>query len=163
VSPDTTTTYVVTASYEYGCQAVKSIIIKVNPKYRIEYDTTIIQGDTLKVGNLKHFVTGSYSDTLKTYKGCDSIVITNLIVSDIITIENNFIKTYPNPAKKILKIEANGLINNIELLSINGIVLQSIMVNNKEVTIDLNNYVQGIYILRINIAKKIRIVKIIIE
>lgn len=62
----------------------------------------ICTGDTLYVGGANQTKTGYYHDTLVTGEGCDSIVITNLVVttcSDIDEVNlNRAIKVSPNPS-----------------------------------------------------------------
>jgi gliding motility-associated-like protein len=45
----------------------------------------ICQGDSIKVGTRFYSKTGIYTDSLKTFTGCDSIVLTTLTVNPIVT------------------------------------------------------------------------------
>lgn len=50
-------------------------------------DTILCPGKTLRVGNNVYNATGTYVDTLQVREGCDSIVISNVLVADPITVE----------------------------------------------------------------------------
>ena len=51
----------------------------------------ICQGDSIKVGNRFYSKAGSYTDSLKTIAGCDSIILTTLTVNPIVTTNQKMI------------------------------------------------------------------------
>jgi hypothetical protein len=52
-----------------------------NPVYQIVQNLTICNGEAIMVGNTTHNTTGIFADTLNTIAGCDSIIMTNLLVN----------------------------------------------------------------------------------
>lgn len=56
-------------------------IINVRPTINRQTDTTLCEGQILTVGNTVYSETGVYRDTLTSFFGCDSILITDLTVA----------------------------------------------------------------------------------
>jgi gliding motility-associated-like protein len=68
------------------------VLIHVNPIKNTSLNLSICQGDTFKIGINNYTNKGTYYDTLTTFKGCDSIVTTNLqIIPNKKTTINPFI------------------------------------------------------------------------
>ena len=63
-----------------GCDSTITTILTVNPNYNIQKDTSICEGDTVKVGPHAYTASGTYTDHLTTATGCDSTIITILTV-----------------------------------------------------------------------------------
>ena len=66
-----------------GCDSIIITNLSVNPSYNYVVNKTICQGQTYQTGTHFYTIAGIYIDTLTTYKGCDSIITTNLIVNPI--------------------------------------------------------------------------------
>lgn len=73
-------TYVLNGKTRLGCDSIVNIILKVNPVYRKTDTVAICNGDTLKVHGRRYTAAGTYRDSFKTRKGCDSLFTTHLIV-----------------------------------------------------------------------------------
>ena len=78
-------TYWVEVTNEPTCPASDTIVLTVNPNYSIQIDTSICKGESIFVGGDYQTEPGTYYDTLQTVLGCDSIFVTNLLVSDYLT------------------------------------------------------------------------------
>ncbi|MFZ4400626.1 MAG: SBBP repeat-containing protein [Bacteroidales bacterium] len=72
-----------TLSTYLGCDSIVTTNLTVAPKKQMILNPVICQGEVVTVGTHAYAVTGNYKDTLTTYMGCDSIVITNLTVNPI--------------------------------------------------------------------------------
>jgi hypothetical protein len=72
--------YVDTLSSVSGCDSVVFSEVTVLPSYRITQNVSICNGDTVKVGNFRYTLAGTYVSPLATKQGCDSIVTTILTV-----------------------------------------------------------------------------------
>lgn len=72
--------YVDTLASVSGCDSVVFTEIRVLPSYRITQNVSICNGDTVKVGNFRYTLAGTYVAPLVTKQGCDSIVTTILTV-----------------------------------------------------------------------------------
>jgi len=74
--------------------------------------------------------------------------------------QNESIKVYPNPASNILKID-NEEMANLEVLNLQGQIVESKMLIEKSNTLDLSNLISGVYTLRIKTDRSIVIRKLI--
>jgi len=81
-SIDSSTTYILTGTDSNNCSNYDTITVMVNNKYNISDSIITCSGQpyTLPGGNVV-FTSGIYQDTLATYLGCDSVVITDLTFS----------------------------------------------------------------------------------
>jgi len=66
-----------------GCDSIITTNLIINPITQTTLNTIICQGDTFIVGSHYYTTTGTYTDTLTTYLGCDSIITTNLTLNSI--------------------------------------------------------------------------------
>ncbi|MFC2138407.1 FG-GAP-like repeat-containing protein, partial [Bacteroidota bacterium] len=69
---------------------------------------------------------------------------------------------YPNPTNGKIAIEGK-YIEFIEIIDINGPIIEQINVNKDKINIDLSSYSQGLYFIKILTAKGIIVKKVIIE
>ena len=75
--------------------------------------------------------------------------------------EEQFLKVYPNPATGKLNIEASNTIKFLELFDASGREIQKVNVNAIHKTIDLTEFTDGIYYLKITQEKEISVKKIV--
>ena len=71
---------------------------------------------------------------------------TDVNVSELAALKLN---VYPNPAKDVVCIEAAQPIQNVQLMSINGVLLEDRKTNSNKVELNLEGYSKGIYVVRI--------------
>ncbi|MFN8236888.1 MAG: gliding motility-associated C-terminal domain-containing protein [Chitinophagales bacterium] len=74
-------TYRDTLRTSLGCDSFIVLTLQVMPAKRSTQNPVICQGGAVTVGTHIYTVAGSYSDTLRSSQGCDSIVTTNLTVN----------------------------------------------------------------------------------
>jgi hypothetical protein len=74
---------------------------------------------------------------------------------------NDSIQIYPNPASFNVTINCNINIKTIELIDVQGRILVSKMVNENQVTLDVSDYAKGIYYVKVNTDKGIKIEKLV--
>jgi hypothetical protein len=145
--------YVDTLQNIWGCDSITAINLVVNPIYWIKDSVTIQEGEKYKWNNKTYTQQGTYTDTLNSIKGCDSIVTLELIVlSSLVDIGNiSSINIYPNPSKDIIII--NNLSENAEttitLYDNLGKRVKQIKTSVNQITIDIKDLPEGTYILRI--------------
>ena len=76
-----TGTYIDTLTNVFGCDSIVNTALKVNPVPGAKQQSfTLCEGQTVNVGNNTYGQSGTYTDTLLTVFGCDSVVITKLKV-----------------------------------------------------------------------------------
>ncbi len=72
--------YIDTLSNSIGCDSIITLKLSVFPNFTNTKVMSICKGDTVFVDKYKHTITGIYKDTLKTFRGCDSIINIDLTV-----------------------------------------------------------------------------------
>ncbi len=75
-----TGTYYDTLITVQGCDSILISKLITYPAFFINTLREICMGDTIAVGNHKYYTSGTYMDHLNTYKGCDSVITTKLMV-----------------------------------------------------------------------------------
>ena len=75
---------------------------------------------------------------------------------------NTPIKIYPNPTRGKITIEGID-IKNIIISDVSGTIIKQMVVNNKQVDLDLSQEAKGIYFLKAHTHQGINIVKFVIE
>ncbi len=64
-----------------GCDSIIITTLAVNPKYTQNQSKIICQGDSIRLGGSYQTTSGTYTDVLFTSNGCDSIIVTQLMVN----------------------------------------------------------------------------------
>ncbi|MBK9743510.1 MAG: T9SS type A sorting domain-containing protein [Saprospiraceae bacterium] len=59
---------------------------------------------------------------------------------------------HPNPASESILIKSNDNIDFVTLTTLNGVIIKSIPVKGNQVSIDLNNFVPGIVLVKVQSA-----------
>jgi len=65
-----------------NCVDSVTLPITINPVYLLNYSHSICQGDSLLLGGDYQTIAGLYTDSLQTTFGCDSLIITNLSITN---------------------------------------------------------------------------------
>jgi hypothetical protein len=106
---NTNTYYDTLQASNTGIDSIIVTNLTVNPSYQVSNPVSICSGGSYTINNNTYTITGSYSDTLQTTSGCDSIVVTDLTVNictGLKQIKNeNRIQINPNPNNGQFKIE----------------------------------------------------------
>ena len=71
---------------------------------------------------------------------------TDVNVNELTALKLN---VYPNPVKDVVCIEAAQPIQNVQLMGINGVLLEDRKTNSNKVELNLEGYSKGIYVVRI--------------
>jgi len=87
VTTDTAGTFSVHAVNRFGCEAWDTLNVIVTTAVTVNTDTAICFGQSYFCGGEPQTVTGVYYDTLQTFAGCDSLIVTNLLVKDSIHVD----------------------------------------------------------------------------
>jgi gliding motility-associated-like protein len=69
-----------------GCDSLVTLNLTVNPVTQITLDEYLCGGQTFTVGNTTYDTTGVYVNKLLSSLGCDSVVILNLVIDNILEI-----------------------------------------------------------------------------
>ena len=90
-STPTTQTYTVTTTLLASpgiCPSTDQVVVTINPTYTTNLTQTICNGGSYQFGNQTLTASGSYTDSLQSVSGCDSIVNLDLIISAPPTLPN---------------------------------------------------------------------------
>ncbi|MFC2138001.1 right-handed parallel beta-helix repeat-containing protein, partial [Bacteroidota bacterium] len=141
-----------------GCDSIIITNLTINSTSESTIDTTICEGESYLVGDINQTISGTYYDTLQNVLGCDSVIITKLVVDicDLISFKlNETIKIYPNPASSIMTIESN-IENSVlfELYNLSGTKILHKDINTTKQSIDISGLVEGAYICKLYINDK---------
>lgn len=124
---------------------------------------TINAGTSFNFNGRELTQTGTYTDTLQTINGCDSLITLNLTVSssleDIMANEYSF-KLSPNPAKNFVIVEFETLQENmpLQIFDIRGrkVKIVEAQAGEKQKRIELGDFAKGTYFIRLgNTTKKL--------
>ena len=63
-----------------GCDSLVILDLVVSENFEFEFDREICEGEVISVGASLYDSTGTYVDALKSVNGCDSIIVTHLVV-----------------------------------------------------------------------------------
>jgi hypothetical protein len=85
VSPASTTSYDVTVTDGNGCSSTGAASVIVNQSSHVTDTATICSGGSYSFGGHSLTTAGTYSDTLSTVHGCDSIITLRLFVTPYLT------------------------------------------------------------------------------
>ncbi|MEC9303142.1 MAG: fibronectin type III domain-containing protein, partial [Bacteroidota bacterium] len=89
------TTYTTSGSYTYvttnalGCDSTATLNLTINNSTLLVNDQTVCFGGSYSINGNTYSLSGSYSDTLITQNGCDSIIVTNLTVLNELIVSVN--------------------------------------------------------------------------
>jgi hypothetical protein len=71
-----------------GCDSIIVTQLTVNPTYSINNPQTICAGDSYMFNGNTYTTAGTYHDTLTSMSGCDSIIVTQLTVNPVYSVNN---------------------------------------------------------------------------
>jgi hypothetical protein len=67
--------------------------------------------------------------------------------------ESGYVNLFPNPASDVVNIKSNSVLKNIVVSRVDGKVVADISTNETEFKLDVNDFSEGIYIVKIVDAK----------
>jgi gliding motility-associated-like protein len=86
---DSTGVYTDTTFYENGCTSVSQLNLLVVEEFRDTTQATICEGEVFEWNGMTYDSAGTYTDTLSSEQGCDSILVLNLFVTDTINSQDS--------------------------------------------------------------------------
>ena len=184
VTPQTTTTYIITGSNLYGCANKDTAIVTVLPLPDVNVNSdTICKGDTAvliatgalyytwsTLNTIDHIVVSP--DTTTTYFvigvdvfGCKNIDTSIVTVNDCTGIEenkfNDNISVYPNPAKETLTIETTKD-QELEILNLIGQTIYTSVITKKAI-VKTSAFPVGVYFIKLSTDKETVVKKFVKE
>ena len=130
-----------------GCDSIVTLHLTINTNSKTTTDKTICQGERYFAGGADQNTSGIYTDTYKNVNGCDSIVTTNLTVTNCTGITPQVtknIKVFPNPTSGIINIQYDDFFK-IELYDLAG---NLILISDSKI-LDFSSFKTGLYMLKV--------------
>ena len=76
--------YTETLTSAAGCDSIVTLDLTISDFISVDLESTICAGETVTVGSSVYSETGTYTETLMSSAGCDSIVTLNLTVNEVL-------------------------------------------------------------------------------
>lgn len=102
------------------------------------------------------FADGMYFDLMRNFENCIVAlpVRTNPNITSVNELkESGYVNLFPNPASDVVNIKSNSVLKNIVVSRVDGKVVADISTNETEFKLDVNDFSEGIYIVKIVDAK----------
>ena len=85
------------------------------------------------------------------------------LLSNTVFEADDSVVMYPNPASHTVSVTANSMIKSIQTFDIQGRIINTNLINDTKTNLDISNYSDGIYLVKITTEKGFKIQKIIKE
>lgn len=127
-----------------------------NVTFKIRTKSTLVEGNTV-------------TNKANIYFDYNLPILTNIASTTFQTLSsgefvmNSSVAIAPNPAKDNVNINCNNTIKTIELFDVQGRVLTTQIVNTSQSLLDISNYTNGIYFVKVATEKGSKVEKIIKE
>ena len=166
-APTTTTTYQVNGTDANGCAGTDQVTVVVNPTA-----TTVLNEVTLgnyTLNGQTYSQSGTYTQTLTSQNGCDSILTLNLSISGVGIGEDEMkFDFYPNPTNGMVYVSAsnNAGTFNYEVTDANGRVIATAVnaINGAATTsIDLSKVETGVYFIRLSNTTGDKVYRVVVQ
>ncbi len=166
-APTTTTTYEVNGTDINGCAGTDQVTVVVNPTV-----TTVLNEVTLgnyTLNGQTYSQSGTYTQTLTSQNGCDSIITLNLSISGVGIGEDEMkFEIYPNPTNGLVYVSAsnNAGTFNYEVTDANGRVIATAVnaINSATTTsIDLSKVEIGVYFIRLSNTTGDKVYRVVVQ
>jgi hypothetical protein len=115
--------------------------------------------------NISNLAGGTYAIEVIDFNGCSyqTTAIIDMISLIAAANQNLYVSVYPNPSDGIFNVSCADKIDSIQLMDVTGQLIPVFVGQNNQITLDLNSYAKGIYLLEINTLKKIYRTRIVLK
>jgi len=87
IIPDSTTAYTVTVTDTNGCSITDTAAAIVRPTYQTTVDTSLCENESYPFAGQIYTQPGTYYDTLTASNSCDSVIITNITIDSLPSVD----------------------------------------------------------------------------
>ncbi len=166
-TPTTTTTYEVSGVDANGCTGTDQVLVTVNQTANTVLNEVTLGSYTLN--GTTYAQSGTYTQTLTSQNGCDSIITLNLSISGVGISENfNSFNITPNPTNGMVYVSAanNAGTFNYEVTDANGRLIATAVnaINGAATTsIDLSKVETGVYFIRLSNTTSDKVYRVVVQ
>jgi hypothetical protein len=166
-NPTSTITYEASGTDVNGCAGTDQVLVTVNPTVNTTLNEVTLGSYTLN--GTTYAQSGTYTQTLTSQNGCDSIITLNLSISGVGINENeHYFVVYPNPSNGMVYVSAanNAGTFNYEVTDANGRVIATAVnaINGAATTsIDLSKVETGVYFIRLSNTTSDKVYRVVVQ
>ncbi len=124
--------------------------------FKIKSNSNLVNGDFV---SKKADIFFDYNAPITT----NDAITTYQLLSNPIEHFDNSIKVYPNPAKSVINIKSESIIEEIELYDVQGRILERHHDNSKNISLDISDRESGIYFIKIKGENGSKVEKLVKE
>lgn len=147
-TPTTTTIYEASGVDANGCAGTDQVLVIVNQTANTVLNEVTLGSYTLN--GTTYAQSGTYTQTLTSQNGCDSIITLNLSISGVGIGENaHHFVVYPNPAAAIITIQGNGNEQTIRITDALGRTILEQISFTKDTIISIEKLKPGNYFIEL--------------
>jgi hypothetical protein len=147
-TPTTTTTYEASGVDANGCAGTDQVLVIVNQTANTVLNEVTLGSYTLN--GTTYAQSGTYTQTLTSQNGCDSIITLNLSISGVGISENeHYVIVYPNPAAAIITIQGNGNEQTVRITDALGRIILEQISFTKDTIISIEKLKPGNYFIEL--------------
>jgi hypothetical protein len=146
--PTTSASFEVSGTDVNGCAGTDQVLVTVNQTANTVLNEVTLGSYTLN--GQTYLQSGSYTQTLMSQNGCDSIITLNLSISGVGISENEHqFVVYPNPAAAIITIQGNGEEQTIRITDALGRTILEQISFTKDTIISIEKLEPGNYFIEL--------------
>ncbi len=142
--PTSSTSYEVSGTDANGCGGTDQVLVTVNQTANTVLNEVTLGSYTLN--GTTYAQSGTYTQTLTSQNGCDSIITLNLSISGVGISENEQnVLVYPNPVRESITIKGFGIDHLARISDALGRIVLEVNVTSDETIIDTSKLEPGNY------------------
>ena len=142
--PTSSTSYEVSGTDVNGCGGTDQVLVTVNQTANTVLNEVTLGSYTLN--GTTYAQSGTYTQTLTSQNGCDSIITLNLSISGVGISENEQnVLVYPNPVRESITIKGFGIDHLARISDALGRIVLEVNVTSDETIIDTSKLEPGNY------------------
>lgn len=151
-APTTTTTYEVNGTDVNGCAGTDQVMVTVNPTANTVLNEVTLGSYTLN--GQTYLQSGTYTQTLTSQNGCDSIITLNLSISGVgIGEENLVFSISPNPSTDFIQVIGNDMEQKVVIKDAIGRIVLETAIKKLDSKISIEKLLPGIYFMEFSASK----------
>jgi hypothetical protein len=151
-APNTTTTYEVNGTDVNGCAGTDQVMVSVNPTANTVLNEVTLGSYTLN--GQTYLQSGTYTQTLMSQNGCDSIITLNLSISGVgIGEENLVFSISPNPSTDFIQVVGNETEQNVIVKDAIGRIVLETAITKLDSKISIEKLLPGNYFMEFSMSK----------